>query len=81
VTLAEVIDEHFLSRYRVLLDAEDTAFDELEHCYEDGDRAHWEADLQAWQAAFAKRMAYLARCNVDLTLGIERSAAGVTIRV
>ena len=34
-----VVDEGFLQRYRQLLDAEDTAFDELEHAYEDGDRA------------------------------------------
>ena len=68
MTLAEVIDEHFLLRYRTLLDAEDAAFDELEHCYEDGDRQHWEGDLQAWRTAVEKRMAYLARCSVDLTL-------------
>ncbi len=67
MTLAEVIDEHFLARYRALLDAEDAAFDELEHCYEDGDRAHWETDLQAWKAAIERRIAYLARHDVDLT--------------
>jgi hypothetical protein len=66
VTLAEVIDEHFLVRYRALLDAEDAAFDELEHCYEDGDRAHWQQDLDAWRQAFEQRMAYLARHQVDL---------------
>jgi hypothetical protein len=66
--LAEVIDEHFLARYRALLDAEDTAFDELEHCYEEGDREHWEDDLHAWQAAIQRRMAYLARCHIDLTV-------------
>jgi len=67
VALTEVIDEHFLSRYRALLDAEDAAFDELEHCYEDGDRAHWEADLRAWTTAVQKRMAYLMRRSVDMT--------------
>ena len=67
MTLTEVIDEHFLSKYRALLDAEDAAFDELEHCYEEGDRQHWESDLQAWQAAIQRRMAYLARCEIDLT--------------
>jgi len=65
VALAEVIDEHFLARYRALLDAEDSAFDELAHCYEDGDRAHWDADLRAWRCAAEKRLAYLARCSVD----------------
>jgi hypothetical protein len=81
VTLAEVIDEHFLARYRALLDAEDTAFDELEHAYEEGDRAHWEDDLNAWQAAIQRRMAYLARCgHVDLTV-TDGSRPSLTIRV
>jgi hypothetical protein len=70
MTLAEVIDEHFLSRYRALLDAEECAFDELEHAYEEGDRAHWDSDLQAWKTAIARRMAYLERREVDLTDGI-----------
>jgi hypothetical protein len=65
VALAEVIDEHFLARYRALLDAEDAAFDELAHCYEDGDRAHWDADLRAWRSAAERRLVYLARCSVD----------------
>ncbi len=34
MTLAEVIDDHSLRRYRELLDADDAAFDELEHAYE-----------------------------------------------
>ena len=63
---AEVIDEHFIARYRALLDAEDAAFDELEHCYEDGDRAHWATDVQAWQSAVHRRIAYLNRCQIDL---------------
>jgi len=67
VTLAEVIDESFLSRYRALLDAEDAAFDELEHAFEEGDRDHWQADLDAWQLAIRQRQAYLARHHLDLT--------------
>ena len=67
VSLAEVIDESFLARYRALLDAEDCAFDELEHAFEEGDRDHWEADLAAWQQAIQRRADYLARYNVDLT--------------
>jgi len=68
VAFAEVIDEHFLARYRALLDAEDAAFDELAHCYEDGDRAHWDADLRAWRSAVERRLAYLARCSVDVAV-------------
>ena len=66
VTLAEVIDEHFLARYRALLDAEDAAFDELEHAYEEGDREHWEADVRAWQLAIDERAAFLARRHVEI---------------
>jgi hypothetical protein len=55
------VDEHFLMKYRELLDAEDAAFDELEHAYEDGDRAHFEADFTAWRAAVEKRTSYLLR--------------------
>ena len=69
MTLAEVIDDHFLTRYRELLDAEDSAFDELEHAYEDGDRAHFEADLAAWRAAIERKLAYLKRLGVDDVAG------------
>jgi hypothetical protein len=67
VTLAEVIDDHFLARYRALLDAEDAAFDELEHAFEDGDRAHFEADLAAWREAIERKLAYLQRLGVELS--------------
>ena len=59
-----VIDDHFLRRYRELLDAEDAAFDELEHAYEEGDREHFEADLRAWCAAINAKLAYLQRSGV-----------------
>lgn len=55
------LDEGFFKRYRALLDAEDTAFDELEHAYEDGDRAHFEQDLTAWRAQLERRSAFLER--------------------
>jgi hypothetical protein len=64
VALAEAIDDHFLARYRALLDAEDEAFDELEHAFEDGDRAHFEADLLAWRAAMCKKLDYLHRLGL-----------------
>lgn len=68
MTLAEAIDEHFLSKYRELLDAEDAAFDELEHAYEDGDRAHFEADLALWEQAISRKLAYLKRHGIDVRL-------------
>ncbi|HEX2064962.1 MAG TPA: hypothetical protein VHE80_11140 [Acidimicrobiales bacterium] len=66
MTLAEVIDDHFLRRYRQLLDAEDAAFDELEHAYEEGDRRHFEADIASWRAAIERKLAYLRRLGVEL---------------
>ena len=57
----EQIDEGFFRRYRELLDAEDAAFDELEHAYEDGDRTNWDADLTLWRGIVEKRMAFLER--------------------
>ena len=56
-----VVDEGFLQRYRQLLDAEDAAFDELEHAYEDGDRAHYDHEFAEWQAIVERRQALLER--------------------
>lgn len=70
MTLAEVIDDNFLRRYRELLDAEDAAFDELEHAYEDGDRDHFEKDLSAWKAAINRKLDYLQRVGVKVTVSV-----------
>ena len=45
--------------YRALLDAEDCAFDELEHAYEDGDRSAFDVDLEAWRSAVTRRESFL----------------------
>jgi hypothetical protein len=58
---SDVIDEGFFRRYRELLDAEDAAFDELEHAYEDGDRAHWADDLATWRKTAERRAAFLEK--------------------
>ena len=68
MTLTEVIDDHVLQRYRELLDAEDCAFDELEHAFEDGDRVHFEADLAAWQAACERKLAFLRQLGLITSL-------------
>ncbi|HET9690201.1 MAG TPA: hypothetical protein VFP61_03555 [Acidimicrobiales bacterium] len=70
MTLAEVIDDHFLARYRALLDAEDAAFDELEHCCEDGDRAQFDNHLAAWRSAVEQRLSFLHRRGVFTAPGI-----------
>ncbi len=66
MALEEVVDEHFILRYRALLDAEDAAFDELEHAYEDGDREHFLADLGEWERCVERRLAFLARKRIVL---------------
>ena len=70
MTLAEVIDDHFLVRYRELLDAEDKAFDELEHAYEDGDRAHFEQDLAEWKTAINRKLSFLQRAGVQVSVSV-----------
>ena len=60
------IDDHFLFRYRELLDAEDSAFDELEHAAEDGDHARFDAQKAAWSAALQAKLTWLARCGYDV---------------
>jgi hypothetical protein len=55
------IDEAFFRRYRELLDAEDAAFDELEHAYEEGDRKHFEEDLAHWRTHAERRAVFLER--------------------
>jgi hypothetical protein len=64
--LDEAIDEHFLMKYRALLDAEDIAFDELEHAYEEGDREHWAADLDAWKEAIDRKLGFLRKHGIEL---------------
>lgn len=66
VALEEVVNEHFLARYRALLDAEEAAFDELEHAFEDGDREHFMNDLDVWRDAMCRKLAYLQRHGVNL---------------
>jgi hypothetical protein len=61
-----VLDDQALRRYRELLDAEDAAFDELEHAYEEGDRAHFEADLAAWRSALSRKIAFLTRVGIEI---------------
>jgi hypothetical protein len=61
----ELIDEGFFRRYRALLDAEDAAFDELEHSYEDGERARFDIDLAVWRASVERRVAFLERHQLN----------------
>ena len=55
------LDEGFFRRYRELLDAEDAAFDELEHAYEEGDRGRFEQDFANWRSVVDRRVSFLER--------------------
>ena len=70
MALDEVVNEHFLARYRALLDEEDAAFDELEHAFEDGDRELFTADLTTWHDAISRKLHYLQRHGVEVG-GVE----------
>jgi len=52
----------------VLLDREDEAFDELEHAFEDGDSDHFEADYHDWIQAMIRRLAYLKRLGIEVSV-------------
>jgi hypothetical protein len=60
------IDDHFLLKYRELLDAEDTAFDELEHACEDGDRPHFDQEMAVWQDALARKVTFLSSAGFSV---------------
>jgi hypothetical protein len=64
------IDDHFLSKYRALLDAEDLAFDELEHACEEGDRMQFDKDMVDWQNALEHKLLFLANHGIELKLPI-----------
>ena len=64
------ISDHFLSRYRSLLDAEDEAFDELEHACEDGDRAQFDKDMVDWQIALTHKLAFLHHAGIEVRLPV-----------
>ena len=57
------IDDNLLVHYRRLLDAEDLAFSEMEHDFEEGDRARFDRDREAWLRAVEDRLGYLDRCG------------------
>jgi len=61
-----VLDDHALRHYRELLDAEDAAFDELEHACEEGDRAHFDSDFAAWRQALVRKLSFLTKVGIDL---------------
>lgn len=67
------IDDHFLLRYRQLLDAEDAAFDEVEHACEDGDRSHFDEEMVVWQDSLAKKLSFLSSAGIDIPHDMARA--------
>lgn len=65
MSIRGVIDDRVLATYRELLDAEDTAFYEVEHSYEDGDREHFQSDLAQWRGAIQAKLRYLDACGLN----------------
>lgn len=64
------IDDHFLRSYRRLLDAEDAAFDELEHACEEGDRDHFDEEMALWQGTLAKKLAFLDQAGIRIPTSV-----------
>ncbi len=64
------IDDHFLLKYRELLDAEDTAFHELEHACEDGDRPHFDEEMTLWQDTLARKVTFLSHAGIEVPLPV-----------
>jgi hypothetical protein len=64
---ATVINDHFFLKYRALLDAEDQAFDELEHACEDGDGPHFDEEMVLWMTALRAKLKFLARAGIEVS--------------
>ena len=53
--------------YRALLDAEDLAFDELEHACEEGDRTQFDKDMIDWRQALEHKIAFLTSAGIEVS--------------
>lgn len=60
------LDDHFLLQYRALCDAEDAAFDEVEHACEEGNRSHFDAEMVVWQHTLAKKLSFLSHAGIEI---------------
>ena len=68
--MRQPIDDHFLLRYRQLLDAEDAAFDEVEHACEEGNRSHFDAEMSIWQESLTRKLTFLTNAGIDIRLPV-----------
>ena len=49
------------------MDAEDQAFDELEHACEDGDGPHFNEEMVLWMTALRAKLAFLERSGLEVS--------------
>ena len=68
--MPQPIDDHFLLRYRELLDAESSAFDEVEHASEEGNRPYFDEEMDVWQRALAKKLNFLCHAGIDVPVPV-----------
>ena len=66
--MPQPISDHFLLKYRELLDAEDEAFDELEHACEEGDREQFDVEMDRWQHALVRKLAFLNNAGIEVAV-------------
>ncbi len=64
--MIQPIDDHFLLKYRELLDAEDAAFDELEHACEEGDHARFDQEMLEWRDVLARKQTFLHNAGIEV---------------
>ncbi len=69
--MIQPMDDHFLLKYRELLDAEDAAFDDLEHACEEGDRARFDQEVAIWQDVLGRKVAYLHHVGIEVALPVS----------
>ena len=70
--MRQPIDDHFLLRYRQLLDAEDAAFDEVEHACEEGNRSQFDAEMSIWEDTLARKLSFLTNAGIDIRMPISQ---------
>lgn len=70
--MRQAFDDHFLLRYRELLDAEDAAFDEVQHACEEGNRPHFDEEMSVWQGTLARKLTFLTNAGIDIPIPVSR---------
>jgi hypothetical protein len=69
--VTQPFDDHFLLKYRELLDAEDVAFDEVEHACEEGDRARFNVEVGVWQDALVRKLTFLHHAGIEVAMPVS----------